>query len=205
MICGVILAAGASRRMGRTKATLPVVPGGETFLARLAHTFRAGGVDDVIVVVAPDASEIEAEASRLMPPVRVAHNPEPSRGQLSSVLCALELADRPGVAALLVSPVDVPLLAPSTVAAIIEAWRRTSAPVVRPVAGSRHGHPVLFDRQVFDELRAADPGVGARAVVHAHRERIVDVTVADGGAFDDVDTPEDYARLQALTGNRNGE
>ena len=77
--------------------------------------------------------------------------------------------------------------------------RRTSgAAVVRPVGESRHGHPVLFGRQVFAELRQADPAVGARAVVRARRADAVDVPVDDAGAFRDIDTPEDYKRGDSL-------
>jgi molybdenum cofactor cytidylyltransferase len=57
-----------------------------------------------------------------------------------------------------------------------------------------HGHPVLFKRAVFDELRAADPHVGARAVVRADPARVRDVEVNDRGVTLDIDTPEDYFR-----------
>ena len=78
---------------------------------------------------------------------------------------------------------------------MIEAWRRTRAPIVRPADGERHGHPVIFDRSVFADLRSADLDTGAKAVFALHRDRIVNVEVNDAGAFEDIDTPEDYARL----------
>ena len=90
--------------------------------------------------------------------------------------------------------VDVPLVRSSTVAEVIGAWRRTRAPIVRPASGDRHGHPVIFDRSVFADLRSADPKVGAKAVFAIHRDRIVNVEVEDAGAFEDIDTPEDYQR-----------
>ena len=96
---------------------------------------------------------------------------------------------------MLVTLVDVPLVRPDTVAAVLHAWRETRAPITRPVDGDRHGHPVVFDAAVFDELRAADPRVGAKAVFAAHRARILDVPVQDEGAFLDLDTPEDYERI----------
>jgi molybdenum cofactor cytidylyltransferase len=83
----------------------------------------------------------------------------------------------------------------STVAAVIAAWRRTRAPIVRPADGDRHGHPVIFDRSIFEDLRSADPAIGAKAVFAAHRDRVLNVQVDDAGAFEDIDTPEDYARL----------
>ena len=56
----------------------------------------------------------------------------------------------------------------------------------------RHGHPVVFDRSVFADLRAADLGLGAKAVFAKHRDRVVNVEVKDPGAFEDIDTPGDY-------------
>ena len=67
--------------------------------------------------------------------------------------------------------------------------------VVRLAVGVRHGHPVLFDRSLFDELRKAPLDQGARAVVHAHADRIVNVPVEDEGCLVDVDTPADYDAL----------
>jgi molybdenum cofactor cytidylyltransferase len=60
--------------------------------------------------------------------------------------------------------------------------------------GDRHGHPVIFDRVVFDALRAADPAAGAKEVVRARQHEILNVPVEDEGAFVDLDTPEDYRR-----------
>jgi len=66
---------------------------------------------------------------------------------------------------------------------------------VRPARLGRHGHPVLFDARVLPELRAADLAAGARVVVRAHAAEACDVEVDDPGAFEDIDTPEDYFRV----------
>jgi molybdenum cofactor cytidylyltransferase len=92
--------------------------------------------------------------------------------------------------------VDVPLVRAGTVRAVMDAFSSTHAPIVRPVAGGRRGHPVLFARRVFDDLRRADPAVGAKAVVRAHAAEVCDVEVDDEGACRDVDTPEDFAGLE---------
>jgi len=97
-----------------------------------------------------------------------------------------------------VTLVDVPLVRPDSVAAIVHAWRQTRAPIVRPVDGDRHGHPVVFDRAVFDDLRRADPAVGAKAVFAAHASRRLDVSISDDGAFLDIDTPTEYRIVQAM-------
>jgi molybdenum cofactor cytidylyltransferase len=66
---------------------------------------------------------------------------------------------------------------------------------VRPAIGDRHGHPVVFDRRVFDELRRAPLEAGAKAVVRAHAAEVLDVPVTDEGCLVDIDTPHDYEAL----------
>jgi molybdenum cofactor cytidylyltransferase len=66
---------------------------------------------------------------------------------------------------------------------------------VRPAIGSRHGHPVLFDRSVFDELRRAPLTEGAKAVIRAFPDRVVNVAVDDEGCLSDIDTPADYEAM----------
>jgi CTP:molybdopterin cytidylyltransferase MocA len=193
MIVGIVLAAGASSRMGRPKAFLPL--GEDTFLSRVCRTLAEAGVDDLVVIAGSEAAEAERELERVGVLARVVENARRDQGQLTSVQAGLAVADRPGVDAVLVHLVDVPLVAPGTVVAVVEAFRRTHAPIVRPSVEGRHGHPVLFGRSIFDELRAADPAVGAKAVVRAHAADAVDVAVNDAGACQDIDTPEDYESL----------
>ena len=194
IIPGVILAGGRSSRMGRPKALLPIGGVGETFVSRLVATLRAGGVDDVLVVAGTEAEAIESALRRLVPAPRVVINPQPERGQLSSLLTGLGAVDRPGVGGMLVTLVDAPLLSAETVRALLEAHRRSGAPIVRPARDGIHGHPVIFDSSLFGELRGADPQTGAKAVVRAHEEAAVEIAVDDDGAFIDIDTPDDYTR-----------
>jgi molybdenum cofactor cytidylyltransferase len=197
MISGIILAAGASSRMGQAKAALPFGGSGETVLSRIVSTFLAGGVPRLIVV---SGAHIDA-VRRAMPShetrAHVIEHPGWTQGQLSSLLAGLEAVEDSLLEAVLVTPVDVPLVSARTVAAVIGAWRRTRAPIVRPANGARHGHPVMFDRSVFDDLRTADPNVGAKAVFALHRDRVLNVEVDDAGAFEDIDTPGDYEKLRA--------
>ncbi len=192
MIPGVILAGGASSRMGRPKALLPIGTEGETFLSRVAATLRAANLDDVLVVVSPDLLEMSSRLPPGAPPLGVVVNTHPERGQLSSLLAALRVVDRPGVNAMLVTLVDVPLVSVETVTALLAAHRRTAAPIVRPARRGRHGHPVIFGARVFADLRRANPELGAKSVLREHASEIVDVDVDDAGAFIDIDTPEAY-------------
>lgn len=182
--------------MGRPKASL-AIGDDDTFLTRIVRTFLAAGVEDVIVVVGHDAESIVADFSRSGLPARFAVNANYDRGQLSSMLTGLAVVDRPGVAATLVTLVDVPLVSAATVRAVIDRYRATRAPVIRPTSGSRHGHPLLLDRSLFDELRAADPATGAKPIVRAHASALGDLEIAgDEGAFTDIDTAEDYRRMR---------
>ena len=197
IVPGVVLCAGRSSRMGRPKVLLPTSKRDETFIGRIVRVLREGGVDDVVVVVGPDTPPLDVALAHENPPPRVVLNPSPGRGQLSSLLVGLGAIDRPGVGGVLVTLVDVPLIDTETVTRLMDAHRRTRPPIVRPVRNGRHGHPVIFDRAVFDELRRADPDAGAKTVVHAHLRDAVEVAVDDDGPFLDVDTPRDYTRLFA--------
>ena len=97
--------------------------------------------------------------------------------------------------AALVTLVDVPFVSPATVAAVVAEYERTGALIVRPARGEEHGHPVLFDRSLFAELRGADPSQGAKTVVRAHPDAIINLDSSDDGAFADVDTRDDYENL----------
>jgi molybdenum cofactor cytidylyltransferase len=190
MIPALVLAAGLSTRMGRPKALLPLGP--HTFISRIVTTFVEAGVDDVVVVLGCEAAAIQAALVRDAPRARVVVNPRFEDGQFSSLLAGLNAVDRPGVQALLLTLVDVPLVAPSTVRAVVDRYRATHAPIVRPVQGALHGHPVLIDRTLFADLRAADPAQGAKPVVRGHVSPAGDVIVDDPGAYLDIDTPAEY-------------
>jgi molybdenum cofactor cytidylyltransferase len=194
--------------MGQPKAALPLGQTGETVVARVVRTLLLGGVPDVTVVAGAHLDAVraampafaEATAGRPgVPRARVLEHAGWQHGQLSSLLRGLDALDDPLLEAVVVTLVDVPLVLPSTVAAVIAEWRRTRAPIVRPSQGAhgaeRHGHPVIFDRSVFADLRAADLDAGAKAVFAKHRERVLNVEVSDPGAFEDIDTPGEYEKI----------
>jgi molybdenum cofactor cytidylyltransferase len=193
MIPAIVLAAGRSTRMGTAKAAL-ALDGGDTFLTRIVRTFLAAGVDDVVVVVGHEAEAIAASFAPSGLPARFVINRDYDRGQLSSLVAGIGVIDRPGVVATLVTLVDVPLVSAETVRAVIERYRASGAAVVRPTSGSRHGHPLLIDRSLFAELRAAEPSLGAKPIVRAHASATGDLPIDDEGAFVDIDTREEYER-----------
>src|ERR1700722_19460977 len=153
--------------MGRSKASLPLEDG-ETFLSRIVRTFSDAGVDDGVVVLGHDADAITRACGGMRAAARFVMNSDYETGQLPSVLKGFAVVDRPGVTAALLTLVDVPLVHARTVRAVIDHYQRTGAPIVRPVRGHEHGHPVLIDRSLFAEIRRADPTSGAKVVVRAH-------------------------------------
>ena len=181
--------------MGRSKALLTAPSGETTFVARLAATLLEGGVADALVVGRPGDGALRAELERLPGPIRFVPNHNADTGQLSSLLAGLNAADRPGMNAILVTPVDLPLLRAASVAALLAAFNAGGRAIARATHGGRHGHPVIFGRSVFDALRRADPATGAKSVVRSHP--VLDVEVPDAGVLHDVDTPEDYQKLIA--------
>lgn len=188
-VAGIVPAAGRSSRMGSSKALL--APGGRSFLRRVAHALSAGGCDPVLVVVRDESGPEAAEASQLG--LGCVLNPDPSDGPISSLRAGVRAlsADVDGCAW---CPVDYPLIRSETVAALVACFRGAPGSVVRPAHHGRHGHPVVFPREVFERL--CDPGLaeGARTVVREHTRKVT-VAVEDPGILVDVDTPEEYHRL----------
>ena len=194
MIPAIVLAAGASSRMGRPKALLRT--GDRTFVRAILDTLREGGVADAVVVVRSGQPEViaEIEASGFG---RHALNPRPDDGQLSSLLTGLQAVDGDGVDGVLVTLVDVPLVSAEAVRTLIARAGVSDAAIVRAVHRGRHGHPVIFKKEVFDALRRADPAIGAKAVIREWPPE--DIEVGDPGVVEDVDTPADYTRVVEMS------
>ncbi len=187
VVAAVVPCAGDSRRMGTPKALLDA--GGRSFLAAVVGSLVAGGCDPVVVVLREgmDDEERRAKAAGAIPVV----NPEPGDGPIASLRLGLALLEgaAEGVAYL---PVDHPRVRPETVQRLVSTFLAGSAPLVLPVHDGSRGHPVIFRRTVFSELRDTGLEGGARTVVHAHLDEAELVEVDDAGVLLDVDTPEEY-------------
>jgi molybdenum cofactor cytidylyltransferase len=195
-LIGIVLAAGESKRMGRPKALLPCPPDGHTFVTQAVRTLHTGGIDEVGVVGRPHDSALRTEVSRqARPVVAYLENLTPERGQISSLLVGVSYAEACDADGVMVLPVDIPSVKAATVRSLCDAFDRGAARIVRAVYQGRHGHPVIFGRPVFAELRAADLSVGAREVLRRDPARVFEVAVDDPGVLRDVDVPDDYRRL----------
>lgn len=178
--------------MGRPKLLLPF--GASTVVGSLVQALRAGGVSEIVLVTAPGDEALQDWGKTAG--VRVAVNPDPERGMLSSIVegiaalgGAAELARR-GVP-LLVAPADLPALSPSTVAAVL----RTAAPLAVASYRGKRGHPLRIAPELIPEIESLDLGVGLRELLDRHPAGVREVEVDDPGAVRDVDTPEEYRSL----------
>jgi molybdenum cofactor cytidylyltransferase len=192
MIAGIVLAAGRSRRMGEPKAFLRLE--GRSFLERTLAALHHGGCAELVVVTGPREDDVARRIaeSALALGARVVVNPAPDSEQADSLRLGLRVLPDDAEAAV-VAPVDVPEVEAALVLALVEAFRRTGAPIALPSNGGRHGHPVLFARGVWPELLEGPLPEGARTVIRAHAADLVEVPVPRLAA--DVDTPEDFRRL----------
>ena len=189
MIAAVVLAAGGSTRMGQPKALLQR-PDGRRYVEAIGDCARAGGCQEIVVVVGPphgDAIRAALSASE----AAIAWNDHPERGMLSSVQAGLA-ALTSDVAAALVWPVDIPFVDVATVRALVVH----SGTIVVPTHNGRGGHPLRLARAHFAEVMTLDPERGLKALVDAHTAEVTRLPVADGAVLVDVDTPDDYARTR---------
>jgi molybdenum cofactor cytidylyltransferase len=191
VIAGIILAAGASSRMGTPKALLDYR--GETFLNRLIRVLGTL-CDPVIVALGYHADEIRAGSAHGRAQFVV--NPDPSRGQLSSLQTAL--AEVPHDAeGFLFLPVDCPAAEPETVRQIIDAFDPIEQPLlVIPRHDGRRGHPVCARRELIAEFLALPAEGQAKEVVRRHADRTHYLDTFDAGVLADIDDPEAYRILQ---------
>jgi CTP:molybdopterin cytidylyltransferase MocA len=218
-IVGLILAAGEGRRIGGCKALLRI--GDETFLSRCVRALARPGVASVIAVIGHDAERVAREggpAGRVSrqggpaprmgrqsgPAPRMARQSGPGvgaelvvnhgyrKGMLSSVLCGLERAESLGATAVLLHPVDHPLVSTETVDRVVAALEG-GARIAVPSFEMRRGHPGGFQAATWEALRAAPPEKGARVVLAEHPDWVVHVP-GDAGSVAGIDTREDYVR-----------
>ena len=184
---GIVLAAGEGRRMGGPKALLRIDD--TSFLAHACGLLARPGVVAVVAVIGAGADRVRTE-TRLPGDVTVVENESWREGMLSSVWCGLDAAEPLGAEAILLHPVDHPLVSPKTVDRVAAALDGGAFAAV-PTHGGRRGHPGGFGREAFGDLRRAPPGEGARAVLGAHARRVVHVA-GDPGCLVGVDTPDQY-------------
>jgi len=191
LLAAIILAAGASTRMGYPKALLPYR--GRPFLAGILEACFAVGIEKRVVVLGHYADKIKENMD--LSEAVVTMSEDLDAGPIGSIRAGLAALAPLPVDAVLVWPVDRPHVAVATVSALLDGYRETHRPIVVPVHGGQRGHPVLFARPVFAELLGAPNDEGARAVVHRDPTRVAEIAVSDPAVLEDFNTPDDYKEL----------
>jgi CTP:molybdopterin cytidylyltransferase MocA len=202
-VSGVILAAGASRRMGRPKQLLPFAE--KPLLQHVIDAAAASALDEVIVVLGANAVEIrDALVLPASGKVRIVVNAAHAKGLAESVRCGLAaVAARASDVAILLG--DQPRMSASLIDQVLMAHVAAGKPATRPVFGAGDartpGHPVVLSRALWPALRDLRGDEGARALLAERPEQVSEVRII-APAPADIDTPEDYAR--ALTAGSVG-
>jgi molybdenum cofactor cytidylyltransferase len=198
---GVILAAGASSRMGRDKALLPWPPlaqgrqiSKDTFLSA-AICSLALSTDFVLVVAGRNESSLAPIVYANGASIVV--NPDPSRGQFSSLQVGLQEVLNRGRDTAIVTLVDRPPTSRATVQMLREAFESAVENIwaVVPEFGGKHGHPYVVGREMIEAF-LREPATGnAREIEHRHGDRIQYIPVDDSFVALNINTPEEYAAL----------
>ena len=160
---------------------------GETFLDRLISACEQV-CGDVVVVLGFHAGEIRAG---IRGKARFIQNPDPDRGQLSSLQCGL--AEISGAAMFV--PVDLPAIESITIRKLVEAFESAAPLIAVPRFEGKHGHPVCIARPVIDELLASPESAQARDVIRRHLAETLYVDIDDPAILRDIDTVPQYKDL----------
>jgi molybdenum cofactor cytidylyltransferase len=192
MISVVVLAAGKSSRMRGSNKLLATIQG-KPMIRRVVQAALESKADEIIVVVGWEGEKIRAALAGL--PCRIAPNRNYEDGQSSSVKVGLRDVST-SARAVLILPGDVALIDARSINMVIEKYVQGRCKIVIAAHQGKHGHPILFDKQLFPEiLRINEETLGLKAVVKKHESEICLVETGSPNVLKDFDTPEDLRQL----------
>jgi molybdenum cofactor cytidylyltransferase len=188
-ICGILLAAGASKRFGSDKLLHPLAAGTPVAAAALAHLRSA--LPHVIAVVRPGASVLETLLRAAGATVIVCINADEGMG--ASLASAVRASG--DVAGWIIALADMPYIRPETIAKIA-ASLAAGAAIAAPAYRGERGHPVGLSARFRRDLEALRGDEGARSVLQLNHDAVTLIDVDDPGVCRDIDTPDDLHRAQ---------
>jgi molybdenum cofactor cytidylyltransferase len=188
---GIVLAAGSSSRMSGPQKLLLDIDG----VPMVRHVYEAaseGGCHQTVVVYGDDEVKRAVNGN-----AEIVFNPKARTGMASSLQAGLR-AMRPEIEGAMVLLGDQPLVGSRTVATLLRAWRREGS---RPAVAVSQGDgawtpPIILGRELWEELLGLKGDAGARQVLQG-RPELLDMVPAPGRP-DDIDTPDDYAKIVRL-------
>lgn len=191
MISAIVLAAGASKRMGEPKMLMPW--GKSTVLQTIISTLQAASVNDILVVTGGARQQVEMLVGKT---VQTVFNSEYEKGEmLSSIQLGLSVKMHEASAGLICLG-DQPQVKERTVRSVCEAFLHNKARIVVPSYEMQRGHPWLIARPLWDEFLALKPPRTPRDFLKKHAGKIQYVTVDTPSIIEDLDTPEDYLKYK---------
>ena len=191
-ITAVVLAAGESKRMGKTKQLLPW--GDTTVLGQVLRNLKDSTIHDTFVISGHDAEAIEAIAHA--EDLHTLRNRQYASGEMLSSLQTAVHHLPPSTDAILVMHADQPLVTPTIIDQLLTAYRQGQGDIIAPVYNGQRGNPVLISRQFFAELLELPLGSAPRDLLRRHPDAIHLLQIADESVLIDLDNPESYQRWQ---------
>jgi molybdenum cofactor cytidylyltransferase len=193
MICGIILAAGEGKRMGKVKLTLPL--GDKQLIEWVLQAVKLAPLDKYFLVVRPEDKEMIKIGESWG--AEIVLNPEYRSGMSSSIRKALYQISSEVVEGIFILLGDQPLINPSIIYKMLKAFTPGKREIVVPFYKDKQGNPVLFDNYWRDELLELSGDVGGRSLLKANPENIKKVKISDRAVIEDINSEEDYFRIQS--------
>jgi molybdenum cofactor cytidylyltransferase len=187
----LILAAGASTRLGKPKQLLQYR--GQSFLRHIAKVAIASGCQPVVVVLGAQTGQLRSEVSDL--PIVIVENLDWVIGISSSIRAGLEALQTQGqmLEAAIVTLCDQPLISVQLIAQLVERYRLTNKRIVTSQYDETIGVPALFDLTLFPNLMLLQGDVGAKSLIQQLMHEVTSVPFPDGAI--DIDTAQDYEQF----------
>ena len=193
-VAAVILAAGKSSRMGKTKQVLRL--GDKTVLGQTIAMVQHSAAWEIVLVLGACAVEIIPQLAGFEG-LKVIVNRSYDEGMASSLRAGLSALHPKSDAALIVLG-DQPFIRSETLDRLAGAHRHVTGSMLTPTYKGTRGNPVLLDRSIFPEVMALEGDVGCRALFRDHPDDIEKVEVEDPGILLDINNPDDYEQVRTL-------
>ncbi|MEM8675377.1 MAG: nucleotidyltransferase family protein [Cyanobacteria bacterium P01_G01_bin.67] len=195
-IAAIILAAGASRRMGRPKQLLPYR--GQTLLSYVTECAIASPCNSVIVILGANANKIEPEIAQL--PIKIVKNLEWNEGISSSISCGITYIKEQSlnIDGVIILTCDQPFISPEVIEKLINTYNLTDKLMIASSYKETLGIPALFDRSLFSELMELKGDRGAKKIINKYPNLVHIIDFSQGEI--DLDTFKDYQQLISREG-----